>query len=119
MKKILFYSVLIVIWAVMVLTYALIIVLLGFDDKPAYGFYGRFGAACACPEMWLLLLGLTLLLRKKLSRLIFKKETKFDSNPAILCLILGVLWLLFTVFQRFTSSIIQQEVIEQYQESSE
>ena len=119
MKKILYYSVLIVIWAVMVLTYAFIIVLLGFDDKPAYGFYGRLGSAVVCPEMWLLLLGVTLLLRKKLWRLFFKKETKFDPNLVILCFVFGVLGLLWSAFVRYTSSIARQEVIEQYHESSE
>lgn len=122
MKRVLFYSVLILIWAIMVLTYAFIIVLLGFDNKPAYGFYGRLGSAAICPNMWLLLLGVTLLLRKKLSRLFFKKETKFDSNLVILCFVFGVLGLLWSGFVRYANYITQKEVkevIEQYQESSE
>ena len=120
MRKILFYMVLISIWVVMVLAYALLLVLLGLDPNgTAFGFYGRLGAACVCPEMWIIALGVAMLLRKRLARLILRKDKKFNTAPAILCIILGVLGLLWMGFVKYTSYVTQKEAIELYQENHE
>lgn len=105
MNKTLYYFSLVLAWIVIEFFLMLFLVLLGLSGVPeGFGFGYKMGAALARPQLWLIALGFVLLLRPSLYKAIIKTSKAFNKNVAVVCLVLGFIWLLSNIVGRFISN---------------
>lgn len=116
MKKICYYITLTIIWVIVILFLALILVVLNISGTPPiYGFNAKLGGACAHPQLWLISLGVVLLLRKIIYRVLFRQTKEYSTATGIACIVFGTLWLGFSITMKIISENTQREVIELYE----
>ena len=105
MNKTLYYFSLVLAWIVIEFFLMLFWVLLGISGvHEGLGFGYKMGAALAHPQLWIIALGFVLLLRPSLYKAIMKTSKVFNKNVAVLCLVLGFIWLLLNIAGRLISN---------------
>lgn len=113
MKKSVYYILLVLLWIATVLVLAILLLLLGLS--PIY--YSLWepeslGRACGHPQLWLMAIGIVLLLRPIMWKLVAKESKKFKKSTAIIVLVVGIVWLSLNVAARIRSEQISEELIK-------
>lgn len=104
-NKTFYYFSLALAWIVIEIILMLFMVLLGFTGVPeGFGVGYKMGAALAHPQLWLIALGLVLLLRSSLYKAIMRASKTFNKHVAIVCLVVGLIWLLLNIGTRFIAN---------------
>ena len=98
MKNLIYYTSLCISCVVIVLILASTLVVLGLSQSPlGNDFAYSLGIAIAHPQLWLISIGATLLLRPIFHRLVWKDNKKHDKTKALLCIVFGFFWLAYSI----------------------
>ena len=87
MKNVVYYLVLTILWAMILIFLGLILVAIGGIDAPHYAFV----IAILQPRLWLISTGATMLLRPMVYKNIFGVHKSFSKSIATVIIILGVI----------------------------
>ena len=87
MKKFIYYSVLIVLCATILVLLGIVLLVIGGIEAPYYALV----IAILQPRLWLISTGVTLLLRPVVYKKIFGLEKSFGKSTAIVLIVLGVI----------------------------
>lgn len=113
MKKIIYYSTLIALWAMILVILGIILVFLNLCPMN-YGFGYALGSACGHPQLWIVSIGIVLLLRTKVYQLILKANKSFNKSVGIILIVIGSIWLAMNVGARLFYENAKQNAIESY-----
>lgn len=115
MRKLIYYFLLIVLWIAIVLILALLLVTTGLFSMPAYGFSAQLGGACAHPQLWVVAIGIVLLLRPFVYKMITKESKRFEKTISVTILAIGIVWLTMVTISRIVNRNVSEQLIEQYE----
>lgn len=118
MKNILYYISLIITWLVIIIVLAFILTICGIVPT-LYGWGYALGSACGYPQLWIISLGCTLLIRSVLHKVIFKEQKSYKKTIPILIIIIGCLWLAMNLGAMIYNRAVEKAVNERLQESEE
>ena len=113
MKKSVYYIVLAALWGATVLVLAVLLLLFGLFPM-SYNFGYSLGGACGHPHLWVMAIGITLLLRPIVWRLIAKESKKFKTTTAIIVLVVGIVWLSMNLAAKLLNDYATAKLTEQY-----
>ena len=116
MKKTVYYILLCILWIATVFVLAILLLLLGLF--PIYNSLWdpyTLGTVCGYPQLWLMAIGIVLLLRPIVWKLVAKESKKFKVSTAIIVLVVGIAWLSMNVGARMLNNYAAEKLIEQYE----
>ena len=116
MKKLIYYPCLFITWFFILLLFSAIFALVGINDL-RFGWAPALGSGCGMPFLWLISAGITMLLRRTWYKIIFKEKKSFKKEIAVLLIILGTVWMVFTVVPKMLARSIEKDLIETYDQS--
>lgn len=100
MKNVIYYSALVFCFIILLLLISSVLVLTGI--MPFYvSFDYSLGRSCGEPTLWIACIGLTMLLRPFVYRLVFKENKKFPKTTAITITLIGLIFFLFSKIYLF------------------
>ena len=115
MKTFYYYLSLTALWLIFVFLIASLFVVLGFSRlSEDYGFYAKLGSECTNLQILLFSLGTVLLLRPIIYLKVFNSHKKFAKDTAIACIVLSILWLIFSLSFEAITKNESKEIMEQY-----
>lgn len=118
MKNILYYISLIITWLVIIIVLAFILTICGIVPT-LYGWGYALGSACGYPQLWVIALGCTLLIRPALYKVIFKEHKEFKKTVPVIIIIIGSLWLAINLGAMIYNRAVEKAVMERVQENDE
>lgn len=118
MKNILYFISLLITWLVIIIGLAFIITLCGIVPT-LYGWGYALGSACGYPQLWIISLGCTLLIRPILYKVIFKEHKKYKKTVPVIIIIIGSLWLAMNLGAMIYNRAVEKTVMERVQENDE
>ncbi len=113
MKKTIYIGLLILAWILAVLILALLLVMTGIVSSN-FGFGASLGTACGHPQLWVISIGIVLLLRPVIYKLVVKEERRFKKTVAIILIVVGAIWLAINVGARLYLESVEKEFFEQH-----
>lgn len=113
MKKTIYYVLLVLAWILAVLILALLLVITGIISSN-FGFGASLGTACGHPQLWVISIGIVLLLRPVIYKLVVKEERLFKKTVANILIVVGVIWLIINVGTRLYLESIEKDFFEQH-----
>lgn len=121
MRKTLYYATLFatlfVLWIVIVLVLALLILTTGLLPMPSdCGFSDQLGSACARPQLWVMAIGIVLLFRPFVWKLITRDRKQFKKSTAIIVLVVGIVWLSINIGTSMMKDYATEKTNEQYKD---
>lgn len=120
MKNLIYYTSLCISCIVIVLILASTLVVLGLSQSPlGNDFAYSLGIAIAHPQLWLISIGATLLLRPIFHRLVWKDNKKHDKTKALLCIVFGFFWLAYSIGMHMYAKKAQEAAIEHYKQTKQ
>ncbi|WP_314815308.1 hypothetical protein [Hoylesella nanceiensis] len=120
MKNLIYYTSLCASCIVIVLILASTLVVLGLSQSPlGNDFAYSLGIAIAHPQLWLISIGATLLLRPIFHRLVWKDNKKHDKTKALLCIVFGFFWLAYSIGMHMYAKKAQEAAIEHYKQTKQ
>ena len=117
MKKIIFYSTILVIAIVLWLAIGFILAIV-IESKGADLAYA-IGKWCGQPYIILLSIGIALILRKRIYVLTFKTERNFNNNVALCLIVVSILWGAWMLVVNLMNQYSTQELVKTYQNQSQ
>lgn len=112
MKKILYYTVLCVLWCLVLLLMALLMSFCKLVPL-SYGLGYALGAGCAHPQLWMISLGITLLFRSKVYNVIQKDCKVFGKKTGVVIIVIGVVWLSVNLGIKMYNHKLSTKLIEE------
>ena len=120
MKKVVYYSLIAILWAVIHVLIGVILIIVGVVEASSPN---ALLVAVLIPEVWILSIGLTMFSRRELSKRILHEEKKFSKVVPIVLVALGGLMvganILLTCIQRCTTNDTTQTVSQKVVDTKE
>lgn len=109
MKKGIYYASLALLWIVVITLLAILCLLVGLMPIK-FGFGYSLGGACGHPQLWIVSLGVVLLLRPFVFRLVMGEKKNFKRTLPIILVVVGLIWLAMNVGARMYYEKAKQEM---------
>ena len=115
MKKLIYYPCLFITWFIILLLFSAIFALVGITDL-RFGWGYALSSGFGMPFLWIISAGITMLLRRFWYKIFFKEEKLFKKDTAVMLIIFGTSWMVFTVVPRMLVKSIEKDLIESYEQ---
>lgn len=115
MKKSLYICLLIATWIALGFIFGLIQIATGLVPT-IEGWDYALGVSMAKPPFWLLSIGLVMLFRKFLYKLVFSQAKEFSKQTAIIVLVLGGIWVTSSIATSFFTEYTSKKALATYHE---
>lgn len=100
MKKVIYYSVLIICFFILLILISSVLILAGIN--PYYvSFDYSLGRSCGDFRLWITCFGFVMLLRSYVHRFVFKENKKFPNTNAFTITLIGLIFFLFSKLYLF------------------
>lgn len=116
MKKVLYVSTLILSWIVLVHSIAVLLILTDIIPIQLNWSY-TLGTAVAIPSIWLMSVGIVMLLRQFIYKVVFGTQKSFDKSIATVFVVFGTFWFAFTIGGKLISNSSTEKILNTHEET--
>lgn len=116
MKKVLYVSTLILSWIVLVHSIAVLLILTDIIPIQLNWSY-TLGTAVAIPSIWLMSVGIVMLLRQFIYKVVFGTQKSFDKSIATVFVVFGAFWFAFTIGGKLISNSSTEKILNTHEET--
>lgn len=110
-KKVTFCTALFIVWLVVLLILAFGLVACGLVSL-RFGWGTALGTSCGHPQLWLIAIGVVMLLRSTIHKMIFQEKKEFKKLVAIVVIVLGCFWLIMNLGARMLFKATESRTLE-------